>query len=196
MKRILVRTLVAGVVIAGVAGCSAPKKSASAAQPGSSQASGQGSGLKATRMEDLSPEKRKKVQWQLEQVNALRAYKRGMASKEGALKEVSELATCSVFFEMMGKTAAKRSESKQQKTSDEFLLFSDRADRTGIFFAKKYFEAPELLMSIGKHEASKAFRKLDLSTARDKATLDGVKDGCVKKGTLMGIVRLHLEKES
>ncbi len=196
MKRILGWALVAGIVIAGVAGCSAPKKSASAAQPGSSQASSQGSGLKATRMEDLSPEKRKKVQWQLEQVNALRAYKRGMASKEGALKEVSELATCSVFFEMMGKAGAKRSESKQQKTSDEFLLFADRADRTGIFFAKKYFEAPELLMSIGKHEASKAFRKLDLNTARDKATLDGVKDGCVKKGTLMGIVRLHLEKES
>lgn len=53
----------------------------------------------------------------IEQVNALRAYKRGLGSKEGALKEVSELAMCSVFFEMMGKTGAKGSDRKQQKTN-------------------------------------------------------------------------------
>lgn len=195
MKRFLVKTLVAGVVV-GVAACSAPRKTVSATQPVSPQASPQGSGLKTTRIEDLSPEKRKKALWQLEQVNSLRAYKRGLGSKEGALKEVSELAMCSVFFEMMGKTGAKGSGRKQQKTNEKFLLFADRADRTGVFFAKKYFKKPELLVAIGKNESAKAIGKLDLSTARDKAMLDGVRDGCVKKGTLMGIVRLDLEKES
>lgn len=153
-----------------------------------------GSGLKTTRIEDLSPEKRKKVLWQLEKVNTLRAYKRGKASKEGALKEMSELAACSVLFEIMANVGARESGHRDQKTIDGLLLYAKRAERTGLFFVKKYFDAPEVLMSTNKRAAMQTFKELDLTTAHDKAQLAGVRDDCVKKATLMALVRSLLEK--
>ncbi|MBL4838449.1 MAG: hypothetical protein JKY34_12815 [Kordiimonadaceae bacterium] len=95
MKRILGWALVAGVVVAGVAGCAAPKKSGQAAKPISHLAS---SGTGSQLSNQAKPSASKLVKQEKARAAGKLELARVLSSKEALHNEMAELGTCAGFF--------------------------------------------------------------------------------------------------
>ncbi|MBL4838446.1 MAG: hypothetical protein JKY34_12800 [Kordiimonadaceae bacterium] len=95
MKQILVRALVAGVVVAGVAGCAAPKKSGQGTKPVSHQAS---SGTGSQPSNQAKPSASKLVKQEKARTEGELELARVLSSKKATRQELSELGTCAGTF--------------------------------------------------------------------------------------------------